>query len=619
MGRNSQLDILINTKNDPKGVNDAQGQLTQLKRGTADLIQKTTGLNLAQFTATGLLIGVAAGAGKAISAYNEMADTVRRSANATGMSAEETSRLIQVSDDYGISAEQMTTILEGANKKGFLPSIENLAALSDQYLALEDPLARQKLLIDTLGKSGMQYAEVMKLGGDTLREKAAAVSDNMVMDEKALEQSRAFEMGVDDLEDSLQGLANGVVAKVLPALTGLVGGLADVAETGDLVINWDQKMKDLNVEHAGQIRNLYGTYEEYENELVRTLLVTGRVNENQLEAAKNTGTYDELLLGLVESFGYYNEGQWNMNRSIEEVNRIMAITPGIADDYVGSLHNQATAVYDVDAAMRDLKMSMGTELSDAQDTFVEKVGKLRDKAAELRDKIGELEKKRWLSDAQKTELADLKTQLGDVTGQIDTTTTAYERQGKQILFNILTQRAAADGITEAESKALGQIAVEFGLVDEKTRVAMDAADAWLGSLKEGVPLTKQQIEDLRRAMEGLPNHANFTVNVQVTGAGAGIITGGGAGGGTGYNGQYNPNNPVIAAAEGVDTITTTPTVILTSEYGQAERVTVTPMGGPSPSPSLQGGAMTINVYNQWDAERFMEMIESRLANKLGGA
>ncbi len=79
--------------------------------------------------------------------------TVRDMSRNLGIGTEETSKLIQVSDDYKISNEQLQSALQMSVKKGFEPSIESIAKLADQYNALESPTERAAMLAEKFGKN----------------------------------------------------------------------------------------------------------------------------------------------------------------------------------------------------------------------------------------------------------------------------------------------------------------------------------------------------------------------------------------------------------------------------------------------------------------------------------
>ena len=86
----------------------------------------------------------------------------------TGATAEESSRLVQVVDDAGVSYGVLKTAMKMASKEGIEPNIASLQSLSDQYLKLAPGVERNQFLLDKFGKSGLEMARVMELGGAAL-------------------------------------------------------------------------------------------------------------------------------------------------------------------------------------------------------------------------------------------------------------------------------------------------------------------------------------------------------------------------------------------------------------------------------------------------------------------
>ena len=606
---NAIIKFIIDTTHNGKGVAEAENGLKNLKKGLNDTVKELTGFNLGQIGAAAAIGAVVAGVSQAIGNYNELANAVREVTNLTGMNAEESSRLLQLSDDYGISQEKLTTILQGANKAGFQPTIENLATLSDSYLALENPLERNKLLIEKFGKSGMDYAEIMKLGGDAIRDKAAEVSADNIVDERGLEISREFQMAQDELGDTLSGVGNTIAKGVMPVITDFLLGLADIVQGIGDILDGGARLRAEFASETKAIASNADSYEEYldglrdyEIQQIKNMDATDEMKDaliRQIEASSNA---ELVQKALADGYTVLSEAQFAQIQTIQDIDQFYVGLSNSSDDYVRSLWDQSYAVVDVNQAMADLKMSMGTELSDSADKFNEKVGDLRDKAQDLQLAIDKLEAKKFLTNEQKGELAGLKTDLQETKGEIDAVTLAHYEQTKKILFNILQQRAAQDGLTATEVDALGKIAVQWGLVDEETANAMTAADEWLGTLQEGVPITKQQLEDLERTMKGLPTSASFNITVGLSGPGANLL-----GSSPTQYGEEDPDAPVIYGddedgvgnggmlAQGIDTITTKPTMFMTSEYGQAERVVVEPMSGGDGS-EKEKISVTVNNY-----------------------
>lgn len=103
-----------------------------------------------------------------------------------GLATEETGRLVQVADDFGISQQAITGVLEMAVSKGFVPSVENMAKLADEANAFTDPAERAAFLTDKLGRGWKVLWPMLEQGGDAYREMAAAVDSSLAPTEESI-------------------------------------------------------------------------------------------------------------------------------------------------------------------------------------------------------------------------------------------------------------------------------------------------------------------------------------------------------------------------------------------------------------------------------------------------
>jgi len=133
----------------------------------------------------------------------ELANNVRQFRDVTGQSAEESSRLVQVLDDYKITVGQAEQATKKFAKDGMEFNISTLAKLSDEYLKLNSNAERTQFLYDKFGKSGTDFAEIMLQGSDAIMEANASISENLILTDKALQQTREYEKNVDNLTDAI--------------------------------------------------------------------------------------------------------------------------------------------------------------------------------------------------------------------------------------------------------------------------------------------------------------------------------------------------------------------------------------------------------------------------------
>ena len=136
----------------------------------------------------------------------------------TGGTAEETSRLIQTVDDAGISYETLSTAMRFAVKNGIEPNIESIARLSTEYLALNGPVERGQFLLDKFGRSGMDMARIMDMGGEAILRMSDAVEANLIVTDSAIRASEEYRVNVDNLKDSFDGLKVKIGNEVIPVM-----------------------------------------------------------------------------------------------------------------------------------------------------------------------------------------------------------------------------------------------------------------------------------------------------------------------------------------------------------------------------------------------------------------
>ena len=144
---------------------------------------------------TGVSLGFATAAGAAGAAVSGMikflqqsveesvayATSVDNMARLLGMTTEETSRLIQASDDLFISQETLVSGLQAATRKGIDVSIEGLKKLAEEYNALPEGVTRSKFVLDTFGRSGAEMGKLMEQGAAGIDAATAAIADNMII------------------------------------------------------------------------------------------------------------------------------------------------------------------------------------------------------------------------------------------------------------------------------------------------------------------------------------------------------------------------------------------------------------------------------------------------------
>lgn len=222
---------------------------------------------------------------------------------------------------------------------------------------------------------------------------------------------------------------------------------------------------------------------------------------------------------------------------------------------------------------------------------------------------------RYLTNAQKEELAGLRGELAEANAAVEENAVAHEEATKRILFGYMEQRLGLDGLTADELQALTDVAAGWGLIDQKTYDTIVAIDAAADAFEEGKTDIANYGQELRTAsghasglyewLHKIPPRLSLGVDISVYGAEN--LPPAFSPGGT-----PNTSLPAVPMAAGGDFLVTQPTLFLAGEAGP-ERATFTPQGGIGGDNARAG--MTVNIYTQQSTGsiyRDLQLVEAML-------
>jgi len=533
-----------------KGLGTAQSELKKTKasadtlKGGMDSVGKSASL---RFTELASAVGLAKQAFQVVSAvvketvgeFTTYAKTVEDMARVTGSSAEEVSRLIQVSDDLQISTASLEQAMAGAVRKGIDPSVDSIASLSDQYLALAPGLKRSQFLVEKFGRSGLEMAKLMEQGGDKIREMGEAVDDSLIITDEAIEANQRYMKAMDDLGDAIQG------AKIK------MGG-------------WLAKLVATNIE-----------------------IVTGQTK----------------LLSLWQLIQRIRYGYKGTTEATWEWSDVLHTMVPIAEKATLEAQALADANEESSVSMDKLKTVMAGAVGKEYRDYYNTMADITEETDDLKTKIGELEGKRWLTSEQKQELQDYKDRLSELGERATNASLEHRKAMASIVYDMQYTKAMADGtIDEIEYKTLSDFAGAMGLIDDATLdtyYAIEKMNEAIGGSKEKAELLDEamgmltlsladgrlEAEELERILDylnGKTFESDFRLNV------------------SGFSGlqdvlKHGKNVP-IPQAEGGDWIVRKPTLFLAGEAG-AERATFTPLDGRGGGNTTRN--MTVNFYGNY--------------------
>lgn len=473
----SQLNISIKARNQAKAEFDKldkQVKGLQGKSGVGGLNSALGNLDSKLKATTGMSLGFATGAGLAGAAVmglvRFMQDAVNESiAYATeidnlsrllGLNTEETSRLLQASDDLFISQETLTSGLQAATRKGIDVSIEGLKKLADEYNSLPEGVTRSKFVLDTFGRSGAEMGKLMEVGAEGIEEATAAIADNLIVTEESMKNAMDYKRSIDNLTDSWQGFKYEIGNEVIPQL--------------DLLFRVMTKGKDDVEIHSQAVNKLE----------MRISKLAGAAAIGNKSAAEAMKVLQAELDTLNEEF--YKTGVDEFTTSTEDA----TLAQENLNDRLGTLQTI-------------LAGSVGKEISN----FNEKLKTNAQNTLDIQDRIKELNGKVWLTEAQREELGELEQDLIAVKEEAIKLKEEHEIAMRTMAMNMIITKASSDGLTENEVANIGEIMVAWGLWDTETARVVDNINAI------DLDDADLEVDDLSWRILGIPDEKHITIRV----------------------------------------------------------------------------------------------------------
>lgn len=150
------------------------------------------------------------------------ANAVRDVSLASGQTAEQSSRLIQVMSDFGITSDDLLKTTKRLSDNGLAPTMKTIAGLAGQYSKLTTVQERNKLIIDNLGKDTAKWHQILSMGEDKLLAMNDAVDESLVLSAKQVQQAREAEIAWDNWNDKIDAVETQFAVGVIPTMTRLL-------------------------------------------------------------------------------------------------------------------------------------------------------------------------------------------------------------------------------------------------------------------------------------------------------------------------------------------------------------------------------------------------------------
>lgn len=399
-----------------------------------------------------------------IGKHLQYADSVRDLTILSKTSAEESSKMIQVFDDFGVSADKLTPIIKAMTAQGLRPNLETIAELSDQYRAIQDPVKQNEFLFKNLGRAGDDLAEAMSKGGDALLKMGDAVDKNLILSQKMLDDARAQEIAVDNWNEAWEGLVTQMSVKALPVLTNVVNQMNDSNRATELATADGKVFINLLGEERQAYMDMAAAEREATDGLILQADAVGNMEEMYANANRTVADYTELLK--------------EQNTENLAMNSIMNDFQGIADNY-----NEKN-----------------------QDLLAEQ--------ANLISKKQELINQGYLPESEA--IRDINAALDENAQKQQENADAAEEATKRRIVAMVEQKLMADGaLSDAEFGALLELEKQWGLMsDEAVTAAKGVASAVDQYMQTGdIDSFTDSITNASDALIGLPDKKDVVLNI----------------------------------------------------------------------------------------------------------
>jgi hypothetical protein len=216
----------------------AEKQLKKADSGiaktSAQLTKFGTGAIVAASVTGTALVGLA---GK----FSELGVSVGKFSTATGLSAEKSSRWIEVAGDMGIEAAGVESAINKMNRTagttpdkfaemgaeiartsdGAVDANQTFLNVIDRLKGITDPAERARVGTALLGKSWTGMSELIAEGSSSLTASLAAVNDAKVFDDAKVQKAKDYRAAMDTLKDSLEELGLSIGAGAAPVIATL--------------------------------------------------------------------------------------------------------------------------------------------------------------------------------------------------------------------------------------------------------------------------------------------------------------------------------------------------------------------------------------------------------------
>jgi len=323
----------------------------------------------------------------------EIAGEIEELMRVSGESPEKMSALRLEAQNAGIAFDDLYKAMENLNKNGVAATVDNLVAIADEYVKLQDPVAQATLLTENFGTAGQEIVPMLEAiaGG------VGTVQDaGLLFTEEDMQSVKDFQDALSELEGSFDGIASAIGKDFTETLTitmlqialaktaienfnnidfgdflGSMGLVIGLTEDGTVTTQeLKNAIRDLGGsfgESRQEIFNTSQTWEEYTNRLQLAGYANQYVSQQQWEGVKATQALGNQTAETAEMMEVSGSNAKRAGEDIAEMNKAYVEAEKLQTQFYTSIMNlgkQYTPIMD-DIAEKQARI---VELNSIQDT-----------------------------------------------------------------------------------------------------------------------------------------------------------------------------------------------------------------------------------------------------------
>lgn len=247
--------------------------------------------------------------------FNKYADSVRDFSLVSGQAAEESSRFLQVLDDFQLTAEDATAAARFLKEQGLSPNIDTLVELSKQFQAIQDPAERMAFIQENLGRGGAKWVNVLSQSEQELRTLNGSINENLILSDEQIRKHELARLAADNLADSWEGLkikTGAAIGELIVANEASQRAIEILKENGTVI--------NSNTIRTDEYREALKQAQQEQEAGIDTSIAATEAYESQQEAMARVEEEARLAAEALQEMTDVNMGLLDLTMSISEEN-----------------------------------------------------------------------------------------------------------------------------------------------------------------------------------------------------------------------------------------------------------------------------------------------------------